>query len=125
VNRFFRLRALAGWALVATLVAGAGTQHNHSLLTELLESTAAESSPDQFLKTHQDGASSPLHWDRVLRVGGEPCVACHSQRCREVTPFTEAGLVFDAPGGIVPTAPLAAVSVSRLPDSCRAPPTVL
>jgi hypothetical protein len=123
--RLRSLRVLAGWALVATLVAGAGTQHNHSLFSELLDSSAAESGSERFLTTHQDNPSSPLHWDRVLRVEGDGCVACHAQRSTNATPSAEPGRILEVQQEVVLPAFRAPDSCVRLPDSCRAPPPLL
>jgi hypothetical protein len=125
MNRLWRLRALADLALIATLLAGAGTQHNHSLLSELLDSPASESRSDRFLKTHEDTSSSPLHWDRVLSVERESCVACRAQRNGDVAAVLQPGLILEAREEVTPSSFLAPVYFSRLPDSCRAPPSLL
>lgn len=110
---------------MATLLAGAGSQHNHSLLSELLEAPASQGSSERYLTTHQDGASAPLHWDRVVRVGEEPCAACHAQRGGALARLREPGIALEARRELVASASFALVSVSRLPDSCRAPPSLL
>jgi hypothetical protein len=125
MNRLCRLRAIAGWALVATLVAGAGTQHNHSLFSELLDARASESGSERFFTTHQDSSSSPNHWDRVLRVEGDGCVACHAQRSRTVTPSAEPGPILEVRQEVAFSDVSAPVWFARLPDSCRAPPSLL